>query len=222
MVFRITSIRVGAERIEKLRLDPAFNFENRMTTRSSVVHPKSKAASSRSTPKAFLRGFTIVEFLVGLLISVILLAQICALWFYSSRSFIAQMNYVDLDRSSQYALDSMSRDIRQVKKLKLFATNSITFTDFDDKELTYAFKAGKLIRTKNLTDRALLQDVTSGSFAIYQRNPMAGAYDQYPTADPATCKLVELRWTCAKKIYPSAPSSTESMQSAKIVIRANN
>src|SRR4051812_42531415 len=113
MVFRITSTRSDKKEFEKLRLDPAFNFENRMTTRSSVVHPKSKAASSRSTPKPFLRGFTIVEFLVGLLISVILLAHICALCFYTTRSFIAQMNSVDPDRSSQYALDSMSRDIRQ-------------------------------------------------------------------------------------------------------------
>jgi len=167
-------------------------------------------------------GFTIVEFLVGLVISVILLSQICALWFYSSRSFVAQMNYVDLDRTSQYALDSMSRDIRQVKKLTAFTTNQLVFTDYDDKELRFQFSGTTLTRMKLGIKKVLLNDCTSGTFAIYQRNPVAGVYDQYPTADPATCKLVELRWTCAKKIFPSAPTSTESMQSAKIVIRSNN
>ena len=167
-------------------------------------------------------GFTLVELLIGMAISGLLLAQVCSLWFYSSRSFIAQMNYVDLDQNSQRALDLLTRDIRQVKALTSFASNQVVFTDSDDQPLTFAFTNSMLIRTKGGVLTVLLKECDSFNFAIYQRNPVAGAYDQYPTADPGSCKLIEVRWNCSRKLFPTAPSTTESMQSAKIVIRSNH
>ncbi|MBI4659259.1 MAG: hypothetical protein HY735_10495, partial [Verrucomicrobia bacterium] len=53
---------------------------------------------------------------------------------------------------------------------------------------------------------------------IYQRNPIGGTYDQYPTGAASTCKLVQLRWICSRKILGVA-KNTESVQSAKVVIR---
>jgi len=143
------------------------------------------------------------------------------LWFYSSRTFVAQMNYVDMDQTSQRALDTLSREIRNTKALTSFATNQLVFTDYDDLPLTYSFSEKQLVRVKGGVKKVLLKDCDTASFAIYQRNPVAGAYDQYPTASPATCKLVEVKWKCSRKLFPSAPATQESMQSAKIVIRSN-
>jgi hypothetical protein len=151
----------------------------------------------------------------------IILAQICMLWFYSSRSFAAQMSYTDMDQSSQRALDVLTREIRQVKSLTMFSPNQVVFKDFDDGVLTFKFEGHELIRVKGLQKKVLLKDCQTGNFAIYQRNPVEGAYDQYPTANPATCKLVEVRWMCARSLFPSAPLTRESMQSAKIVVRSN-
>ena len=166
-------------------------------------------------------GATLVEFLIGLVISGLVLAQVCMLWFYSSRTFVAQMNYVDMDQTSQRALDTLSREIRNTKALTSFATNQLVFTDYDDLLLTYSFSEKQLVRVKSGVKKVLLKDCDTASFAIYQRNPVAGAYDQYPTASPATCKLVEVKWKCSRKLFPSAPATQESMQSAKIVIRSN-
>jgi Tfp pilus assembly protein PilW len=178
-----------------------------------ITSTKSKSRSS---------AFTIPDLLVGLVISGIVLAQVCLLWFYSSRSFVAQMSYVDMDQRSQRTLDVLSREIRQTKALTTFSQNHITFRDFDDQQLAYSFIGKELVRTKAGIRKVLLKDCESGSFAIYQRNPIEGAYDQYPTASPATCKLVEVQWKCAKQLLPSAPVTKESMHSAKIVIRSNN
>jgi hypothetical protein len=55
---------------------------------------------------------------------------------------------------------------------------------------------------------------------MYQRTPMAGVWDQFPTTNLATCKLIEVRWKCSRKLHPLSPQTTEYMQSAKIVIRS--
>jgi Tfp pilus assembly protein PilW len=160
-----------------------------------------------------------VELLIGLAISGMVLAQVCMLWYYSSRAFVAQMNYVDMDQISQRTLDTLSREIRQTKSLTSFAPTQLVFKDADDLPLTYAFSEKQLVRIKNGQKKVLLKDCETGSFSIYQRNPVEGAYDQYPTASAATCKLVEIKWRCTRQLFPSAPVTKESMQSAKIVLR---
>lgn len=164
-------------------------------------------------------GVSLVELLFGLAISGLILAQVCMLWYYSSRTFVAQMNYVDMDQISQRTLDTLTREIRQTKAMTVFYTNAIAFKDFDDQPLSYIFADGKLIRIKNDVRKVLLNGCEMGSFSIYQRNPVEGAYDQYPAASPATCKLVEIKWRCSRRLFPTAPVTRESMQSAKIVIR---
>jgi len=164
--------------------------------------------------------------LFGIGISALVLTQICLIWYYSSRSFVAQLNYVDMDQISQRTLDRLSREIRQAKVMTIFTTNRITLTDYDNQPLSYVFSENNLLRIKPNENggkpMVMLKGLDSGSFSIYQRNPIAGVYDQYPAATPATCKLVEVRWRCKRRLIPTAPETKESMHSAKIVIRCNN
>jgi prepilin-type N-terminal cleavage/methylation domain-containing protein len=180
-----------------------------------------KTMSIKSNARRNSRGFTLFEMLIATFIGAMLLAQICSLWFYSTRSFASQMAYVELDQASQRALDTLTRDIRQVKALTSFATNRIVFNDIDDKPLEFRYSEKKLVRIKNNgTPSLLLKECDGLNFAIFKRNPIAGAYDYYDTtADPAACKLIEVRWVCSRKLFPTAPSTTESVQSAKIVLR---
>ena len=55
-------------------------------------------------------------------------------------------------------------------------------------------------------------------FTSLFRNPVGGSVDQYSTTDPALCKVVQLSWTCSRKVL-GKKSTTESVQSAKVVIR---
>src|SRR5436190_553358 len=171
-----------------------------------------------STKQRLARGQSasaLIEMLFGLAISGLVLAQICTIWYYSSRSFVAQLNYVDMDQISQRALDRLTREIRQAKILTIYATNRLTFTDYDGQALTYLFSDKQMLRIKanenNGKPTVLLKELDSGSFAIYQRNPIGGSYDQYPTDTPATCKLVEVKWRCKRKMIPSAPETKESI-----------
>lgn len=160
--------------------------------------------------------------LVAFGIGSMLMVVICALSFYSSRSFAAMANYADLDKASRSALDRMTRDVRQVNRLTVFATNQLTFEDSDLATLRYSYDPGtrKFSRIKNGVSETLLTECDSLTFSIFQRNPVGGTYDQYPVSNnnPALCKLVQVNWTCSRKIF-GQKVNTESVQTAKIVIR---
>lgn len=165
---------------------------------------------------------TLVELLVSLAICGILLAAVATLVFYTGRSFAALANYVDLDAHSRSALDTMSREIRQTKRLIAGSDTQLTFEDFDGKTLVYTYDsiARTLRRTRDGVPDTdpLLTECNFLKFSMFQRNTVSGKYDQYPTATPATCKLVQLRWVCSRDLIFSR-WNTESVQSAKIVIR---
>lgn len=166
-------------------------------------------------------GLTLVEMLVGMLVAGVLVSSLGALWFYSNRTFAAQLNYVEMDQASQMALDRLSQQIRQTKKLLSESNHELVFLDYDDERLTFRYDPDELalFRIKNGVTDTLLRDCTNFRFSIYQRNPVAGSYDQYPAGTAANCKLVHVRWVSSRPLFGSGQENTETVSSAKIVIR---
>jgi prepilin-type N-terminal cleavage/methylation domain-containing protein len=165
-------------------------------------------------------GFTIVEFLIAVALAGVILSQTCSLWLHSSRAFAAQMSYAGMDQRSLHTLDTLSQSIRQCRGITSFTNNRVTLLDYDNTPLTFAFDAGQLVRIKSgSAPKILLKDCVAGEFAMYQRSPSAGGFDYFPAKNPAVCKAVEVRWTCAQKPALTSPTTTESMQSARIVMR---
>jgi hypothetical protein len=167
---------------------------------------------------------TMVETLIALGIGSMVLAQICALWFYSTRSFAAQASYASLDQDSQRTLDWMSRDVRQATNLVSFATNAISFKNLAGQTITYSKGPGstdkRFWRITPTSRTVLLRDCDWVNFKMFQRTPISGSYDQYSTTNMATCKLIEVNWKCSRRPYPTASVQTEYMQSARVVLRS--
>jgi type II secretory pathway component PulJ len=174
------------------------------------------------TKRPGLRGLSLAEMMIATAIGSIVVLLISVLMLYSGRSFAAMANYVDLDHYSQQALDQMSRDIRQVSRVLAHTEHHLTFENADGSRLTYDYnpETRRLVRSLNgqPDPKPLLVECDFLQFMIFQRNPIGGRYDQYPAADPATAKLVQLAWVCSRTIL-GVRVNTESVQSAKIVIR---
>src|SRR5712692_3398561 len=66
--------------------------------------------------------------------------------------------------------------------------------------------------------KVLLTQCDDLRFAIYQRTPLPGTYDQYPVAAVTNCKVVAVKWVCSRTIL-GAKVNSEDIQEAKIVIR---
>jgi prepilin-type N-terminal cleavage/methylation domain-containing protein len=166
-------------------------------------------------------AFTLVEMLVGMALAGIVLLGITQLVFYTGRSFAALANYTELDRYSRNALDQMVYKIRQADAMTSFASNRMVFSYNTTNELIYHFSpvAKTLTETANGRTKILLTGCDQLTFSIYQRNTEAGSYDQFPaTLTNNSVKLVQLTWVCSRSVL-GARINTESVQSAKIVIR---
>jgi len=176
-----------------------------------------KATSTKSRRA----GLTLVEMAIALGIGSVALLIMASLSSFTARSFAGLANYSDLDRMSRNALDTMSQQIRQTRRLTEGTTNRLVFEDSDGGTLQFFYdpSAKTLRRTKSgEPSKVLLTNCKQLTFSMYQRNPVAGSYDVYPTAAAATCKLIQLKWTCTRDLLV-ADANTESVQSAKIVIR---
>lgn len=164
---------------------------------------------------------TMVELLVAVGIGSVMMASLASLSVYTSRSFAAMVNYVDLDKASRSTLDLMSKEIRQTKRLISGDTQRLVFEDHDGVQLEFRYNSTNrtLRRLKSgYPSKVLLTGCDELKFSMFQRNPMEGTYNVYPTATAATCKMVQLRWTCSRDLIRSRVN-TESVQSSKIVIR---
>jgi YD repeat-containing protein len=177
-----------------------------------------------STKRRRCAGFTIVEMLVAGSIGLLIISGVVVLQMYSSRSFAAQYNYVDLNNQSHMALDKMSQKIRQTGGLISFATNDVTFTN--------NMTGGTLRYTYN-SDSRMLTEITSNKrtvilrgcdwllFSMYQRNPISNSFNQVVATNPSACKLLQVEWSCSRNLAAKQTNETEVMESAKIVLRNN-
>jgi Tfp pilus assembly protein PilW len=166
-------------------------------------------------------GLGLVEFLVGLGVGSLVIIGLSQLTFFTGRSFAALANYADLDQYSRNALDQMIYKIRQADELKEFNTNKLVLSYMGTNTLTYFYSPSAKTLTETIDDKSkvLLKGCDVLTFSIFQRNTAAGTYDQFPaTLTNSAAKLVQITWTCSRNIL-AARFNTESVQSAKIVIR---
>lgn len=163
---------------------------------------------------------TLIEIVVAIGIASLVFTAVAMLTIYTARSFVALGNYDDLDRYSRNALDRMSREIRQTRGVWNFRTNRVVFIDYDGQtNLVYYWDplALTLTRMKGNTKELLLTNCEYLRFGNYQRNP-SNNFNFYPAASRAEMKLIDVSWRCYRKVL-GATNNTESVQTAKIVIR---
>lgn len=164
---------------------------------------------------------SLVELLMATLISSITLTALASLSFYTARSFAAITNYVDMDKKSRDALDRMTQMIRQTDGLLDYDDTELSFSYGGDQVLKYVYtpETRELVQWIDNSQRTLLTECDYLKFDVFKRNPVNGSYDQYPaTLDTDSAKIVQVTWLCSRKILGKT-MNTESVQSAKIVIR---
>lgn len=184
----------------------------------------------RCERKACLRptgGFALLEAVIAAGIATLLILAICSFTMFSSKSFAALFNYVDLDDVNKLAMDRITRDIRQANRVTAAVTNaltgkvtSITLENPDATLTTYTYNPTLriLTRTRSGATHVILEGCDRLAFRLCQRNPVGGTYDVFDASGPALCKVVDVSWTCSRTIM-GRKENTESVQTARIVIR---
>jgi prepilin-type N-terminal cleavage/methylation domain-containing protein len=170
------------------------------------------------------RGFTLVELLIATGLFGVASAAVCSIYFYSTRGFASMATYADLDKINRTAMDTLTREIRQARLVTNVSTNSFSLINGDGLAVTYWFNAAlkQFIRaSSDGNSKVLVSDCDLINFDVYQRNNIAGTWDQYPVATTnwsEYVKVIQLTWKASRKV-PLGPGVSENVQTAKIIIR---
>jgi hypothetical protein len=171
--------------------------------------------------KRALAGFALVETLMAAGITTILVLILCAFAVFSSHSFAALYNYVDLDEANRMGMDRVTKDVRQSNRVKAATATSLILEDADNMEIRYVYDpvARTLTRTKEGEEsRVMLKECDRLAFTLGQRNPIGGTFDVYNPKTMDVVKVVNVSWKCSRTIM-GRKENTESVQTARIVIR---
>ena len=178
-------------------------------------------------------GMTLAEVMVSVGLGSMVLAMAGSLWIFGSRSFAAMGNYTDLDAKSRYALDLMSREIREATRVTGFqnsgSTRWIQVTNAaEGRTITYTWDAGPrtlVCQKTGEADEVYLTECDRWDFDLFQRAPQKGGnYVFFPATNTAgaydlsVCKLINMTWKCSRTVLGSQVN-TESVQTAQVVLR---
>ena len=179
-------------------------------------------------------GFSLVEVMIAMGLGSLVLAMVMSFSLFGARSSAAIGNYASLDGRSRYALDVITREIRQAAAVIAIQTNlpvkSLTLTNTDEAAtvtLTYDSTARTLVLAKTgQPDLLALTECDRWDFALYQRTPWVTTTNVmfYPATngsggiDLTVVKLINMSWKCSRQIL-AQKVNTESVQAAQIVLR---
>jgi len=150
-------------------------------------------------------------------------------YIFSVKSMASMYGYALLDASNRQAMDQLTREIRQSKKVLAYTTNSITvLTAYADGStgpaVTYLFSPStqKMVRTSSDgTSKTLLDNCSLLKFDLFTRCPSNAVFGSFPVAVnnwSNTVKVLQLTWKTSI-LQPSGIANSENVQTARIVIR---
>jgi len=165
-----------------------------------------------------------MEMLISIGVGSIIISAVAMLMWYNARSLAAISNYAELDQDSRYALDTMTREIRSATRIVTYKTNEIVLNARGGtNNLRYFYNAGtrEFAQFKNGSRTTLLTGCDEMLISIFGRNNISNQFSQFGTTNAANAKMIRFTWTCSRDIL-GARVNTESVQSAKIVLRKQN
>jgi prepilin-type N-terminal cleavage/methylation domain-containing protein len=171
------------------------------------------------------RGFTLVESMVGMTISVFLLVGVLSAFLLFIRSGIAVSNYAQMAANGRRAVDAFAADVRMASNQVWNSNTSVTLTVpvgytasanrvtyyFDSTAGAFKRKAGDATSTNPAT--TLCRDVSTLSLSRYSRNNAAATSE-------ADTKRLQLTMHLRTHTFASV-DQTSLVVSASYVMRNN-
>jgi hypothetical protein len=148
--------------------------------------------------------------------------------------------YVDMDQQSRHALDRISLDLRgmasvasysavnangddeaggltNIRRITIIPTNGAPTSA----HITYRYRPvlRRLQRTQNSRTEILLEGCDYFQFSVFQRGMVPGTFTPVTTTNAALAKQIRMDWRCSRELFAGQRLYTESVQSAKFILR---
>lgn len=181
----------------------------------------------KPAPKA-RQGWTLMEMMIAVGLFSLVGMALMGTWIFSVKTMASMYAYSVLDANNRQAMDQLTREIRQAKRVLAYSTNSITILtakeDGTTPTVTYSFSPStkKMIRSSSDEgSRQLLDNCSLLQFQLYTRCPSNAVFGAFPVAVnnwSNTVKVLQLTWKTAVT-RPDGIINSENVQTARIVIR---
>jgi hypothetical protein len=174
-------------------------------------------------------GFTYVELMVASALGTVLAGLLLVLTLYSQQSFGLMTGYSEVDAQSRNAVTLLSKEIRGATQVLDVRSSSggksLTLTNAID-ALTVKLVWDALDRTLTIeknpgTSGTLLTGCDSWEYTLYDGAPLitGGKVSFNPSPAPASCKLIQMSWSCSRKMLGKTTAS--SVESIRFGLRNN-
>lgn len=165
-------------------------------------------------------GFSLVEYLVTLTITVMMIAAGAAVSENFLRAVAFLTNSVELDSKNRLAIDRMSREIRGCDAVDSAWSNGLVLR-IGTNLTAFEYHPARRELTREDSDgipEVYLKGCDYVRFDLFRRNPLAGPYNNYPIATSTNCKIVQISWVCSRRLL-GFKANAGRMESARVVIR---
>lgn len=181
---------------------------------------ESKTTSISRGRRLARAGLSLAEFVIAMGITAVVALALVGISMTTGRSLSEMFNYIDLDHYNRIALDTMTRDLRQVRFLSSYRTNAISFIDQYSNTLSFVYSPTNRMLTRVSAGRTntLLRDCDFLQFGIFQRTPQSNSWNLYTASELTNCKVVSVSWSCSRTMF-GLKANTELGQTARIIIR---
>jgi prepilin-type N-terminal cleavage/methylation domain-containing protein len=176
------------------------------------------------------QGWTLLEMMIAVGIFSLVGMSLMGTYMFSVKTMASMYSYALLDAYNRQAMDQLTWEIRQSKKVLAYTTNSITIlavnpTNGVESTIKYQFSPTKkkMVR-QNLSDntsKLLLDNCSLLQFDLFTRCPSNAVFGAFPVAVnnwSNTVKVLQLTWKTAVT-KPDGIINSENVQTARIVIR---
>jgi Tfp pilus assembly protein PilW len=190
---------------------------------SSIIHIDRRAAARRRTHRAARGGFTLVEVLIALTLSMIVLAGVMSSFLMVGRTSMNVSNYSVAEAEIRRAVEEFSQDVRMARDVKWNSATSITLTvphqylananrvtyAFDEATKTFYRQPGGPASTAPRT--IFVRELVNVEFSRFNRLNLAAA------TDPET-KRVQVTMT-VRRTRSTVVAATTALVSASFTLR---
>lgn len=172
-------------------------------------------------------GWTLLEMMIAVALFTVAGLAIGSMYIFSARSMVAMSNYGVLDKANRQALDLLTREVRQARKIVSYQASPpvLSLQDGDGNTIVYSFSTSGKQMVRDSSDGAhqvLLDNCDLLQFDLYKRNPVNASYGLLPVATKDvkyTAKVLVITWKTAMKVHSTSRTTSEQVQTARIVIR---
>jgi hypothetical protein len=167
-----------------------------MASKISLNNPRSHSRA-RS-----LRAASLTEVLVTLGVSGLFIAVLASFISFHGRGAASMLNYIDLNQTSQRALNQMIGDIRRMYAVTNASASAISLIDQNGGLTTYTYdkRARTLTRTAKGRSNVLLKTCNSMTFTLDSADVTKGTFDCVAATSAADCKAVTITFTCSRTV----------------------